>query len=179
MYFSVIVYNIHITTGQLLSFPSPVIPKLNLTTVEQSLISSLYSLGATPGPLLLAFGLDIIGRKGTIYVVWLMYLISWVLLWSSQNINVIYVGRLLAGLGFGGSFASVSVYISEIADVNSKSKTNVILNRLKSVDYFFFINQLQPWCSIDTFAAGIVISLIWKILYLTSSLMNFQNIKYS
>lgn len=101
-----------------MSFPSPVIPKLNLTNDEQSLISSLYSLGATPGPLVLAFGLDTIGRKGTLYVVWLLYMASWVMLWASENLIIVYLGRLIAGLGFAGAFAGISVYIAEIADVS-------------------------------------------------------------
>ncbi|CAH1405593.1 unnamed protein product [Nezara viridula] len=142
LYLSVFaVYILHITTGCVLSFPSPVIPKLNLTKDEQSLISSLYSLGATPGPLVLAFGLDTIGRKGTLYVVWLLYMGSWAMLWSSEKIIIVYLGRLIAGLGFAGAFAGTSVYIAEIADNDSRGP----LNSISQV--FLAIGFLVEYCA--------------------------------
>ncbi|CAH1401282.1 unnamed protein product [Nezara viridula] len=106
---------LHISTGAVMSWSSPILPKLNLTTHEQSLVGSLYSLGAAPGPFVITFGLDTIGRKGVIYVLWAAFLSSWTIMVSSQNLYVIYIARLIGGLGVGGACAGLPVYIAEVA----------------------------------------------------------------
>ncbi|XP_014283571.1 uncharacterized protein [Halyomorpha halys] len=106
---------LHISTGAVMGWSSPILPKLNLTTDEQSLVGSLYSLGAAPGPFIVTFGLDTIGRKGVIYVLWAAFMSSWIILVSSQNLYVIYIGRLIGGLGVGGACAGIPIYIAETA----------------------------------------------------------------
>ncbi|CAH1401273.1 unnamed protein product [Nezara viridula] len=106
---------LHMSSGAVTGWSSPILPKLNLTSNEQSLVGSLYSLGAAPGPFIITFGIDTIGRKGTIYVFWACFLLSWIILVASQNLYVIYVARLIGGIGVGGASAGIPVYISEIA----------------------------------------------------------------
>ncbi|XP_014283536.1 uncharacterized protein [Halyomorpha halys] len=106
---------LHISTGAVMGWSSPILPKLNLTTEEQSLVGSLYSLGAAPGPFVVTFGLDTIGRKGTLYVLWASFLSSWIIMIFSQNLYVIYIARIIGGLGVGGACAGLPVYIAEIA----------------------------------------------------------------
>lgn len=106
---------LNFSTGAVMGWSSPILPKLNLTTHEQSLVGSLYSLGAAPGPFVITFGLDTIGRKGTIYVLWAAFMASWIIMILSQNLYVIYIARLIGGLGVGGACSGVPIFIAELA----------------------------------------------------------------
>ncbi|CAH1401281.1 unnamed protein product [Nezara viridula] len=115
-YLIVLAVNVlQISTGAVMGWTSPSLPKLNLTTHEQSLVGSLYSLGAAPGPFIVTFGLNTIGRKGVIYVLWACFMSSWIIMASSQNLYVIYIARLMGGIGVGGTCSGVPVYIAEVA----------------------------------------------------------------
>lgn len=113
-------YCLHISTGAVMAWPSPMILRLNLTSTENSLLSSLFSLGAAPGTAITTLGIDTIGRKGTLLLISFSFATSWILLLISQNIIVMYASRLIGGMGIGGSFAGVSLYVAEICDVSEK-----------------------------------------------------------
>ena len=106
---------IHFSTGAVMSWSSPMIPKLNLTSPQETLVGSLYSLGAAPGPIVVTLCLETIGRKGTAYTLWFTFVTSWALLLASKNITVIYIARIVGGIGVGGCCAGIPVYVTEMA----------------------------------------------------------------
>ncbi|CAH1404755.1 unnamed protein product [Nezara viridula] len=161
----IIVSLLHLSTGAVMGWSSPMLPKLNLTSTESSLVGSLYSLGAAPGPFVITLCLDTIGRKGTLYVVWLFFVSSWILLLSSTNINVIYIARLVGGIGVGGACAGIPVYVSEIAITD-------IRGRLGSLSFMFIaFGALLVYCIgpiVDYYtlsAYGISVAVIFLILF--------------
>nr|XP_014283540.1 sugar transporter ERD6-like 6 isoform X2 [Halyomorpha halys] len=109
------VSTLNLSTGAVTGWSSPILPKLNLTSFEQGLVTSLYSFGAAPGPFITTFCLDTIGRKGTLSVIWFFYLASWIILLISQNVYVIYFARIIGGLGVGGALNGIPVYVTEVA----------------------------------------------------------------
>ncbi|XP_014283542.1 uncharacterized protein [Halyomorpha halys] len=106
---------LNLSTGAVTGWSSPILPKLNLTSYEQGLVTSLSSIGAAPGPFITTFCLDTIGRKGTLSVIWFFYMASWVILLISENVYVIYIARIIGGLGVGGATSGIPVYVTEVS----------------------------------------------------------------
>nr|BAN20721.1 sugar transporter [Riptortus pedestris] len=155
------VYSLHFSTGAVIAWPSPMIPRLNLSDSENALVSSLFSLGAAPGPIITTFGIDSIGRKATLFVSSAAFLISWILLIFSQNITVIYLARVIGGIGIGGSFSGVSVYVAEIADDATRGPLGSFLQTFLAVG-FLVEYCVGPYVSFTLLA---VVNLLLGILF--------------
>lgn len=122
MLFTLAVNLLYVCCGCVTAWPSPTIPKLmdiSINADQASWIGSLFSFGAAFGPIITALCLNTIGRRATLYVISTCYLISWIILASSTEVYVIYVGRIIGGFGVGGTFPSSTVFIAEIADVRT------------------------------------------------------------
>lgn len=128
LYFAVGCVNLlYVCCGCVASWTSPVIPKLLdlcITIDQATWVGSLYSFGAAFGPIITALCLNTIGRKATLYILSTCFLISWIILSASTEIYVLYLGRIIGGLGLGGTFATASLFIAEIADVKSRGAVN-------------------------------------------------------
>merc|ERR1711959_436894 len=81
-------------------------PDYALSGSHLSLITSILSAGT--------FFADIIGRKWTIIVGCLIYIVGVVLQVATNGLGLIVAGRLVAGLGVGFESAIVILYMSEI-----------------------------------------------------------------
>lgn len=141
------------------------IPRLNLTDSQNDLVSSLFSLGAAPGPIITTLGIDSIGRKVTVLVVSSAFLISWIMLICSQNVIVIYLARLIGGIGIGGSFSGVSVYVAEIADDSMRGPLGSFLQTFLAVG-FLVEYCVGPYVSFKWLAAvNLLISVLFFCLF--------------
>ncbi|XP_066909517.1 facilitated trehalose transporter Tret1-like [Halyomorpha halys] len=156
---------LHLSTGAVMGWSSPMLPQLNLTSIESSLVGSLYSLGAAPGPFVITLCLDTIGRKGSVYVLWSFFVISWILLLTSTNINIIYIARLVGGIGVGGACSGIPVYVSEIAITE-------IRGRLGSLSFMFIafgallVYCIGPYVDYYTLSAyGISVAFVFLIIF--------------
>jgi MFS family permease len=90
-----------------------------LTTPHSSLITSILSAGTFFGALLAGDVADAIGRKWTVIIGCLIYIIGVVIqmftgVGGSDALGVIVAGRLIAGFGVGFESAVVILYMSEI-----------------------------------------------------------------
>lgn len=80
-------------------------------------VGSLMPLGAVIACFPVGFLQDTIGRKKTALLTVIPYLLGWCLITFASNVEMVYAGRFLSGVG-GGSFCVVApVYNSEIAEV--------------------------------------------------------------
>ncbi|KAI6796700.1 putative glucose transporter rco-3 [Hortaea werneckii] len=79
-----------------------------------SLITSILSAGTFFGAIIAGDVADIIGRKWTIIVGCLIYIVGVVLQVATNGLGLIVAGRLVAGLGVGFESAIVILYMSEI-----------------------------------------------------------------
>lgn len=57
--------------------------------------------------------MDLIGRKRTLIMTEIPLIIGWLLISTSSTVEMIYVGRLLVGLGSGMVGAPARVYTGE------------------------------------------------------------------
>ncbi|KAG7660367.1 HXT4 [[Candida] subhashii] len=86
---------------------------LQLTSHENSLVSSLMPLGAVGGSILMTPLSEYFGRKRAIVISCILYTIGAVICCSAMNHHVMYAGRFILGLGVGIEGGSIGVYIAE------------------------------------------------------------------
>ncbi|XP_056631386.1 facilitated trehalose transporter Tret1-like isoform X1 [Diorhabda sublineata] len=154
---------------------SPEIPKLlNATTnpfervvteEEISWISSLLTLGAVTAPFLFGFLADKIGRKSTILLVGVPFFISYVMLATGEVIEVFYCARILSGIGVGGTFTMVPMYIGEIAESRNRGLISCLTGAICSFGLLFSV-ALGPFKTIQYFNTVLAIPpLLFLIIF--------------
>lgn len=57
--------------------------------------------------------MDLIGRKRTLIITEIPLILGWILISASTSVEMIYIGRLLVGLGSGMVGAPARVYTGE------------------------------------------------------------------
>ncbi|XP_037091315.1 facilitated trehalose transporter Tret1-like [Pollicipes pollicipes] len=106
--------------GMSSGFTSPALPELRhqmaLSSRQESLISALQPLGAMVGGPLAALALDRIGRKATFMLVAVLFTAGWLAVSYAGSAAPIMAGRLVQGLGCGGSFLALPNYIGEVSE---------------------------------------------------------------
>ncbi|OAG06105.1 MFS quinate transporter-like protein QutD [Paraphaeosphaeria sporulosa] len=91
------------------------VSKSTRDTIQANIVST-FQAGCFFGALLTFPIAEKIGRKRTVMIAGLVFLLGAVLQTAAQgNLNLIYSGRAIAGLGIGASSLTVPVYIAEVA----------------------------------------------------------------
>uniref|UniRef100_A0A1B6DH14 Major facilitator superfamily (MFS) profile domain-containing protein n=2 Tax=Clastoptera arizonana TaxID=38151 RepID=A0A1B6DH14_9HEMI len=110
-----------INTGMMFGFSAVTIPQLlepdSFIKIDQdqaSWIASLSSIGTPVGCIISGYLLDVIGRKKTIITTLIPMILGWYLISAATNVEMIYCGRLLVGLGSGLLGAPSRVYTAEV-----------------------------------------------------------------
>ncbi|KAL9079211.1 MAG: hypothetical protein Q9157_001880 [Trypethelium eluteriae] len=85
------------------------------STPDKSLIVSILSAGTFFGSLLGGEISDYIGRRLTVILGCLFYMVGVVLQTASTNVGLLVAGRIIAGLGVGVVSTNIILYMSEIA----------------------------------------------------------------
>ncbi|XP_012266285.1 facilitated trehalose transporter Tret1-like isoform X2 [Athalia rosae] len=128
--------------GRLQSEGSPV----PFTVDEGGWLLSLTVLGSMIGPFIGAAMADNIGRKKTLLISTLYFIIGWLMIIFGENVPSYYISRLILGVGVGVSYTTNPMYVSEVADVNIRGAlgtliaTNVFTGSL-------FACLVGPWVS--------------------------------
>lgn len=91
-----------------------------VTPVQESLIASLYNLGAAVGPLIGGKLADILGRKMTLTVMAVPKLICLLIICFASDVRIYYICRFVMGLVLGIVFAIIPLYLNEISDVHNR-----------------------------------------------------------
>lgn len=115
---------------------TPTIPKfngedsLNVTNDEIAwIVNSLY-VGVGIGSLVPFVLMDNIGRKGTLLVTTIPKIMSWIFIGLATSVPIIYVGRILAGIGCGITYAVMPMYLGEISSKRTRGPLGAISNVL-------------------------------------------------
>jgi len=105
---------------------TPTIPKFNnedplkVTTNELAWIVNLMYVGVGIGSLVPFILMDNIGRKKTLLVTTIPKIISWLFIGLSTSVPFIYIGRVLAGIGCGITYAVMPMYLGEISSKRTR-----------------------------------------------------------
>lgn len=103
-----------------------------MTDNDGSWIVALYYAGDLVGSLLNFPLIDRIGRKYTLLAFTLPELIGWILIIYAKNPIYFYIARFLGGVGEGGIYSTLIIYLSEIAD---KSVRGILVNIMVIANY--------------------------------------------
>lgn len=124
---------------------TPTIPKFNgedplkVTNNEIAWIVNLMYVGVGIGSLIPFLLMDNIGRKGTLLVTTVPKIASWIFIGTSTSVPLMYVGRILAGIGCGITYAVMPMYLGEI----SSKRTRGPLGTARST-----LSNASPTCSV-------------------------------
>ena len=94
----------------------------NLNTVQHGLTVSIALIGTIIGALFGSIPSDRLGRKKTLYIIALLYLLSSLGTALATDWYVFLIFRLMGGLGVGASSVTAPVYISEISPAERRGK---------------------------------------------------------
>ena len=86
-----------------------------ITKSQAETVVSLAILGASIGALITGSIADQYGRKYTIILGDILMTIGTVLMYFAQNLPMLCLGRLIAGLGFGTECMACNVYLAEVS----------------------------------------------------------------
>ncbi|XP_068083535.1 facilitated trehalose transporter Tret1-2 homolog [Anabrus simplex] len=114
---------VYFIRGQFGGWPTPALPRFldgteepHITSDESSWVISLKHILTIAGSLPAGYLADTIGRKKTLLLASVPFLLSWVLVSIAKSVELLYIGRGFAGLGLGLSNTVGAMYMVEIAE---------------------------------------------------------------
>ena len=106
---------------------------LNLTpTTEAWVVSSLLFPGAAVGALVGGKLADALGRRGSLFVCGVLFLVGAIGCAIAPNVTIMVIFRILLGFGVGAAAATVPLYLAEMAPVHMRGRM-VTINELMIV----------------------------------------------
>ncbi|XP_046664173.1 facilitated trehalose transporter Tret1-like [Homalodisca vitripennis] len=114
-----------ISSGMAYGWVSPVLNQLSdedgeiRATKEQiSWIAADIEIGCLLTPLLGTFLMDKFGRKWPMLCAVPLFMISWILTLATRSVQILYIKRMLDGMGIGLVVTIAPIYLAEIAEAN-------------------------------------------------------------
>lgn len=135
------------TAGTCYGWPSPTLPYLTspdssipTTSDEGSWIVSIMILCSALTPVPSAYFADRFGRKTTLLLGAVPFILGWVLVIFAKSITMLYVARMFSGLGYGIVYTVAPMYTGEIAtnEVRGALSTLITLMNKVSMSYVRF-----------------------------------------
>lgn len=104
-------YSLGVITGALAQMRE----EFGLDDLEEGLVVSLLSLGATCGGLVGGAVCDRVGRRRTVHVQNLLFTAGTLLICTAQRVAAVYAGRFVVGLGAAFSAVASLAYLAEVS----------------------------------------------------------------
>lgn len=101
--------------------------KVPFTSDQGGWLLSLTVVGSMIGPFIGAAMADHMGRKKTLLISTLYFIIGWVIIIFAKNVPTYYVARLILGIGVGVSYTTNPMYVSEVADINIRGALGTLI----------------------------------------------------
>lgn len=89
-----------------------------MTSSEASWMIAMVEIGNVFSPVLAGILTDVVGRKICIYINGPIFIMTWVIILSTQSKYILYLARLIQGASFGFVFTVVPLYLGEIASAD-------------------------------------------------------------
>ena len=90
-------------------------PAFQLSIIEQGMVVSFILLGAILGALIAGFLADRFGRKRTMMITAVIFVIGAIIICLSDSLEMLLLGRLISGLGVGVVSVVTPLYLAEIS----------------------------------------------------------------
>ncbi|KAJ1507145.1 hypothetical protein HMI54_004446 [Coelomomyces lativittatus] len=127
---------------------------LPLTDLEYNFAQAILPLGGIVGALLMSHVIEVLGRKKTLALIGVPFIVSSLVLFFVDSFHGLLIGRFIAGIATGGSCAVDPLYINEIAPKELRGK-------LGTLSAFFLTLGLFIASLISYFAAATV---YWRLI---------------
>ncbi|OWR44135.1 facilitated trehalose transporter Tret1-like [Danaus plexippus] len=156
------------TAGTCYGWPSPTLPYLKssessipTTEDEGSWIVSIMILCSAITPIPSAYLADRFGRKTTLLIGAIPFILGWVLVIAAKSVAYLYVARMFSGLGYGIVYTVAPMYTGEIATNEVRGALSTLITLLNKVG---ILGQycIGPFVSMRTLAG---INLILPITF--------------
>lgn len=89
---------------------------MNISEEQASWIASILSVGRVAGALIGAIATEWIGSKKTLLLTGIPQLLGWAVLIFDQSAVMLYISRILLGVGMGGYYSSFPLYLGEVSN---------------------------------------------------------------
>ncbi|GMI65246.1 hypothetical protein like AT4G04760 [Hibiscus trionum] len=123
---TIVAASIHFGHGCVIGYTAPtqsvIMEDLGLSLAQFSLFGSMSNLGSILGALASGRTTDMVGRKGTMWILNLFYIVGWLAIAFAKVPWLLDVGRLLLGFREGIASYLVPVYLAEITPKNLRGR---------------------------------------------------------
>ncbi|KAG6452422.1 hypothetical protein O3G_MSEX007605 [Manduca sexta] len=166
------------TAGTCYGWPSPTLSylqspdsKIPTTNDQGSWITSIMILCSALTPIPSAYFADRFGRKTTLLLGAIPFILGWVLVIVANSVPVLYVARMFSGLGYGIVYTVAPMYTGEIATNEVRGALSTLITLMNKVG---ILAQycIGPFVSMRTLAAinlTLPISFILTFIFLPES----------
>ncbi|XP_022719754.1 sugar transporter ERD6-like 5 [Durio zibethinus] len=126
---------------------SVIMEDLGLSLAEYSLFGSMLNAGSIVGALASGKTTDLLGRKCTMWVLNLFYIVGWLAIAFAKVPWVLDVGRLLLGFRNGIAGYLVAVYVAEITPKNLRGRFTALVQMIGvvGVSMIYVIGPFINW----------------------------------
>jgi len=146
-----------ITSGILNSCSSYIVPQLLkgeggllLKEEESSWFASILMLGSIPGAILGSYLCDKVGRRFTLLINSVGYLVGFLLMALSHNVYLLILGRFITGLFCGMDLVATPIFVGETSQPSVRGFTGSLLILLYCSGFTLsmLLGALFPWRTI-------------------------------
>ncbi|KAK4871730.1 hypothetical protein RN001_015854 [Aquatica leii] len=135
---------------------------LSISDEEVSWIGGLMPLGALLGGLIGGQLIDYLGRKCSIFLTNVMFIISWICISVAVNVWYVYVGRAIAGFSVGITTLALPVYLGETIQPEVRGTLGLLPTGFGNIGILmcFIIGTYIPWDNLAWVGVAIPIPFI-------------------
>ena len=111
-------YDIGVTSGAIVLIQED----MGLSTLQVAIVTSSMNAAAIPGSLIGGFMADSVGRRRSLGLVSLVFMVGALVQSLASDLTVLLAGRVFAGLGVGGALVVSPMYIAELVPTERRGQ---------------------------------------------------------
>ncbi|KAL1416294.1 hypothetical protein MTO96_006325 [Rhipicephalus appendiculatus] len=160
-------YMASMSFGFACTYSSPALPdirkSIEFSSSDSGWFGSLVTLGAVFGGLAGGQLVNLIGRRGSLFVAAAWFMAGWLCIMFAPSTALLFVGRVLTGIAMGITALTVAVFISEISPSSIRGLLNTLANAILCVGILltFFLGKYLSyrWLAAFCFAPSVIMAL--------------------
>ncbi|KAK4596097.1 hypothetical protein RGQ29_014242 [Quercus rubra] len=163
------------TGGFVVGYSAPaesgILADLGLSTAEYSVFGSTMTIGGMIGAVISGKLADIIGRKNTMWILDIFYIMGWLAIYFAKGAWLLDLGRLSLGFGFGLTCFVAPTYLSEITPkILRGGFTSVTMAMIPfSLTVAYLIGSVVNWRALALIGAIPCLLLLFGLFFIPES----------